>query len=128
MLLSKAFSDTESFIEQKPLKLQFVTPTNNRQRKPYVCKAEPFNDMGNLNWRLEWKNNKKPTNYEAYEKIINKELRSKIDKNVESYTFPKNHRKHGFLFFRPKSKNKFDNIFRYYLSDVFVRMDLNTVV
>lgn len=128
MLLSEAFSNTESFIEQKPLKLQFVTPNNNRQRKPYVCKAEPFNDMGHINWHLKWKNNKKPTNYEAYEKIINKELLSKVRDNVESYTFPKNHWKHFALFFRPKSKNKFDNIFRYYLSDVFVRMDLNTVV
>lgn len=125
MLLSEAFSDTESFIEQKPLKLQFVTPTNNRQRKPYVCKAEPFNDMGHVNCYLEWKNNKKPKNYEAYEKIINEELYSKVRDHVESYT---PHSKHFAIFFRPKSKNKFDNIFRYYLSDVFVRIDLNTVV
>ena len=111
---------------QTKLKLEFVTAQNNRTRKPYVCKAEPFNDMGHLNCSLEWENGKKPSNYKQYEDIINKELwGDKMMSRIESYLVQKPDWEYSAKFFKTKSKKKQDNVFRYYLPDVFVRIDLN---
>ena len=128
MLLNEAFPSLvqEQYLT-KPTRLQFVTPRTNKTRKPYVCKAEPFNDMGHLNWVLEWKNNKKPANHKQYEEIIDQELFAKFKQKVVDYYVQESGDKYAARFFKTRSKNKSSNVFRYYLSDVFVRIDLNTL-
>ena len=127
MLLSKAFPSFSQNAILQNLQLKPVSPETNNSKKPYVCKAEPFNDMGHCNCFLEWKNNEKPPNYKKYETIIEKELWDKVDKNVVSYIEKKKGEKYGAQFFKTKSNSKSDNIFRYYLADVFVRIDLNNL-
>ena len=125
MLLNRAFPNVKNIFYPHPTKLKFVTPHDNRQKKTYVCNVRPFNDMGNVNWNAKWEDKKKPTNFKAYETIIYKEVQSKVNENVKSYIVQKEGWEFSAQYFKTKSKKKSDNVFRYYLGDVFVRIDLN---